>query len=201
MRSLDHVPDGRPAFGGNTALPRSDHPSTPSQELAERRAWTGATLANGVLTEELAAFCQSGISIVMANRDSLGHPVVARGLACRIDNHGLVRIIYLQTQNTAFHRAVSEGAPIAATFTNAHSHRSIQLKAQKAVIARPAPLDAPAAFRQTSAFREQLIDVGYTDAFSAGYTRFDAADLSVVEFLPESAFVQTPGPDAGEALT
>lgn len=182
-------------------MPRSDHPSSPSQELARRRAWTGATLANGVLTDELAAFCQSGISIVMASRDSLARPVVARGLACRIDDQGLVRIIYLEPQNTAFHKAIANNAPIAATFTSAHSHRSIQLKAQRADIVPPAPLDGPAAFRQTSAFREQLIDVGYTDTFSTGYTRFEPDELSAVEFMPETAFVQTPGPDAGGTLT
>ncbi|MSU90774.1 hypothetical protein GE300_14315 [Rhodobacteraceae bacterium 2CG4] len=180
---------------------RAEHPSTPSEELAERRGWTGPTLADGVLTAELAEFCQSGLSIVLASSDAARRPVVGRGLACRIDADGRIRVTYREAPNLALQQALAAGAPVAATFTKPYSHRSIQLKAPRAEIVRPAPPDGPATFVQASAFRDELISVGYTETLASGYTRFEPHELAALEFLPESAFVQTPGPSAGSALT
>lgn len=180
---------------------RAEQPSSPSQELADRRGWSGLTLANGVLTAELADFCQSGISIVMASRDTAGRPVIGRGLACRIDTEGHVRVIFREHANAAFRQAIAAGAPIAVTFTRPYSHRSIQFKASRAEIVHLSPPDGPAAFRQTRAFRDELVSVGYGETFASGYTRFEPHELAAAEFLPESAFVQTPGPSAGSALS
>lgn len=182
-------------------MQRAKQPSTPTQELADRRGWTGPTLADGVLTADLAAFCQSGLSVVMASRDSAGRPVVARGLACRLDARGRIRVIYREAANHGFQRAIAAGAQIAATFTRPYSHRSIQLKAARADIVRLSPQDGPAAFVQARAFRDELVSVGYAEALASGYTRFEPHELAAVEFLPEAAFVQTPGPSAGSALS
>lgn len=182
-------------------MPRAEQPSSPFQELAERRGWSGPTLANGVLTAELAEFCQSGISVVMASRDAAGRPVIGRGLASRIDGEGRVRVIFRESANAAFQRAIAAGAPIAVTFTKPYSHRSIQIKAQHAEIVQLSPPDGPAAFSQTRAFRAELVSVGYTETMASAYTRFEPHELAAAEFLPESAFVQTPGPSAGSALS
>lgn len=182
-------------------MSRAEHPSSPSQEILERQAWAGPTLANGVLTSELAEFCQSGLSVVLGSRDGYGQPLVARGLACRINAEGLVRIIYCEQPNFALQQAIENGAPIAATFTKPFSHRSIQLKASGARIVRVVVQDGAAAFAQTRTFHQELIDVGHTEKFASGYTRFEPHELAALEFLPEAAFVQTPGPNAGSVLT
>lgn len=182
-------------------MPRAEQPSSPAQELADRRGWTGPTLANGILTAELVAFCQGGISIVLASLDTGGRPVVGRGVACRIDDGGRVRVIYRETPNRGLRRAIETGAAIAATFTKPYSHRSIQLKAMRGDIVRPDTSDGPAAYAQARAFCEELVAVGYSERFATDYTRFEPHELATLEFLPESAFVQTPGPSAGSALT
>ncbi|MHA7777297.1 hypothetical protein [Roseibium sp. M-1] len=182
-------------------MTRAEYPSSPSQEILDRQAWAGPTLANGVLTPELADFCQSGISVVLGSRDSYGQPLVARGLACRINAEGLVRIIYREQPNKALQQAIETGAPIAATFTKPFSHRSIQLKASGARTARVVVQDGAAAFAQTRAFHQELVDVGHTEQFASGYTRFEPHELAALEFLPEAAFVQTPGLNAGSVLT
>lgn len=178
-----------------------DRPSRPSRELADRRDWKGPTLANGVLTAELADFCQSGLSIVLASCDSAGRPVVGRGLACRIDAEGRVRVVFREPPNAALRAAVAAGAAIAATFTLPSTHRSIQLKAARAEIVPPAPLDGPAAMLQTRAFVAELVGIGYPERVSSAYVRFEPHEIAAFEFLPEAAFVQTPGPSAGSALT
>lgn len=109
--------------------------------------------------------------------------------------------MFREPPNLDLQRAVAAGAPIAATFTKPYSHRSIQLKADRAEIVRPAPPDGPAAFAQTRAFREELVSVGYAETLASGYTRFELHELAALEFVPESAFVQTPGPSAGSSLS
>src|SRR5690606_41788382 len=85
----------------------SDQPSSPVQELQDRRHWSGPTLANGVLTSELAEFCQSGLSIVLASRDGAGRPVVGRGLACIIDADGRVRVVFREIGRASCRESVS----------------------------------------------------------------------------------------------
>jgi hypothetical protein len=178
-----------------------DQPSSPSRELADRRDWTGPTLANGVLTTELAEFCVSGLSIVLASRARATQPVVGRGLACRIDAQGRVRIVLREQPNAAFLQCIQAGAPVAATFTLPSTHRSIQLKALRAEHVPLAPADGPAAMQQTRAFAEELVFSGYPEPFAAAYVRFEPHELCAFEFLPVGAYVQTPGPSAGSALT
>lgn len=178
-----------------------DQPSNPARELSDRRGWTGPTLANGVLTAELAEFCQSGLSIVLASRVRATQPVVGRGLACRIDGQGRVRIVLREPPNAAFRQAVEAGAPVAATFTRPSSHRSIQLKSARAELVQPTPDDGPAAMQQTRAFVEELVRAGYPERVASAYVRFEPHELAAMEFMPEAAFVQTPGPSAGSALT
>jgi hypothetical protein len=44
------------------------------------------------------------------------------------------------------------------------------------------------------------MDVGYSESFANTYCGFEPHDLVTLTFLPEQAFVQTPGPNAGSAL-
>ena len=53
-------------------MPEFGPVTSPADEIDARRKSAGATLANGVLTEDMAAFCESGIGIVVASRDADG---------------------------------------------------------------------------------------------------------------------------------
>jgi hypothetical protein len=181
-------------------MPPADQPSNPSDELASRRAWTGPTLANGVLTAELAEFCQSGVSVVMATCGADGRPVVGRGLACRIDRSGNARVLLRAASNAAFLGALGDGAGLAVTFTQPSTHRSIQLKAGGAILSTVDASDGAAVAVQTTGLRAELVDDGYSEAFAAAYCGYEPDELAAVDFVPESAFVQTPGPNAGSAL-
>jgi hypothetical protein len=174
--------------------------ATPSDELASRRAWTGATLANGVLTGDIARFCQSGLAVVMASCDSDSRPVVGRGLACRIDQAGKVRLVLRADSNRELLLAIARSGTIAVTFTQPSTHRSLQLKARGARTTETEPTDGRLAELQTAAFKAELIEDGYWEDFAERYCAFDAGRLAAIEFVPEQAFVQTPGPGAGSPL-
>jgi hypothetical protein len=181
-------------------VPGVDQPSSPTQELAARGSWRGPTLANGVLTAEIAGFFQSGVSVVIAARDDRGWPVVGRGVACQVDGAGTIRVLIRKPSNGALLSALAGGSGIAVTFTKPSTHRSIQVKAGSASFASTTAADGVTAAGQVAAFRADLVHVGYSDIFAAGYTSHEPHELAAIEFLPEQAFVQTPGPSAGSAL-
>jgi hypothetical protein len=182
------------------AVPSESQYSSPTAELARRRVWSGPTLAGGVLTAEIVDFCQSGISIVLASAER-GRALVGRGVACRIHASGEIRILLRQTSNGLLLQAVERGGGIAITYTQPSNDRSIQLKSARARIAPLTAEDGPAALRQAAAFRVALMGIGYSEAFAAAYCAYEPHELVALDLMPEQAFIQTPGPSAGSALT
>jgi hypothetical protein len=178
-----------------------NRPSNPSEELAARLAWTGPTLADGVLTDELIAFCQSGLSIAIAGCGENGRPVVGRALACTIDGAGKVCLVVRRDSNQDALRAIAGGGGLAATFTKPSTHRSIQLKAASAWTREANASDQRLVADQMEALKADLVDDGFDKGLAAQYCAFEADALISVEFVPLHAFVQTPGPGAGTELT
>jgi hypothetical protein len=153
-----------------------------------------------VLTEDMAAFCQSGVGIAVASREADGWPVLTRGRGCRIDASGRVRLILRSGSGAALIAAIAAGRPVAATFSQPGSHRSIQLKAGSAEVRASEPADAAAADAQQAVFRDLLIAAAYPAVFATTYCSAGGQPLAAIEFVPEHAFVQTPGPGAGSRL-
>lgn len=180
-------------------MPRALQPFTPFQDIEARRQWVGPVIA-GVLTQELAEFCESGVSVICAASTVDGLPIAGRGKACRIMPDGMMRIFLPEPGNTALLAALSTGSPVAVTFSAPRNHRSIQLKG---VSVRPVDLedgDLDRVARQVKAFENDLVFVNYPQRFSAAYTAYRPEEIVAIEFSPKDAFVQTPGPGAGEAL-
>jgi hypothetical protein len=181
-------------------MPELGPVASPADEIDARRKWAGATLAGGVLTADMAAFCQSGVGIALASRDAEGWPVLSRGRGCRIDANGRVRVILRSGSGAALIEAVAAGRPLAATFSQPGSHRSIQLKAGSGEVCTADPADAPAADAQSAVFRDLLIAAAYPEVFATTYCSAGGQPPAAIEFVPEAAFVQTPGPGAGSRL-
>ncbi len=174
-------------------------PASPSEDIGARRAWRGATLADGVLTPEIAAHCQMGVAVIVA-ACAAGRPLAGRGFAARIDEAGTVRLLLRRTGHHALLAAWQAGAQIAATFTEPTRHRSIQLKGRAARVSPANVADGMALEVQCRAFRAGLMAIKYTKELTDHYAVTDPDDVVAVEFTPVEAFVQTPGPGAGSAL-
>ncbi len=181
-------------------MARAERPSTPEQELAALRATVGAVLPGSVLTPDLAAFCESGVSIIVGARAADGWPRAGMALAARVEAGGGVRLVLREPANRALLAAVGRGAGLAATFSRPRDHRSIQLKAAGGRVGPSGPEDAAEAARQAGILCEALQSVGYRAAFARLYCAFRPDELAAIAFRPEAAFVQTPGPGAGSAL-
>lgn len=154
------------------------------------------------LDESLIAFLEGGRSIAVASCGPDMLAVVGKAVGCRVSRErGEVSILLERTSCDEFLGAVEAGGPVAATFTEPATHRSIQLKAQSGVI-RPVGREVPELVdRYVTLFRRDLEAIGYGEAFTGALLAHDPADLVEVAFVPAEAFDQTPGPRAGGALT
>lgn len=177
-------------------MARASRPAEPGDDLGGAPRRPGDPL----LTPELAAFCESGLSIIAGTCSPAGWPLPVHGSGCRIGADGSVRVLFRRHGAAAALAALAAGAGIAATFSRPSDHRSIQLKAARARIEAPDAADLASSARQLRVFREMLEGVGYPPAFTVPFTGHDPSDLVAVVFVPGEAFVQTPGPGAGSAL-
>lgn len=180
-------------------MPRAARPAAPADDLIAAEKSRGEP-SRGKLTAELAAFCQSGISIVLGSRGADGRPVAGRALACTVSPNGAVRLMMARRPNQKLLEALARGGAIAATFTRPQNHRSIQLKSARARTVDPGANASALVDAQCANFRSELTNVGYSESFAATYCAWNADDLIAVEFTVDAAFVQTPGPGAGSAL-
>ena len=152
------------------------------------------------LPPHLVAFLQGGVTATLGARSAAGRPVIGSGVACRVRNMSEVRVLLSPVANAALVDAVTKGSAVAATFSRARDHRSIQLKASHARICDALPDDMSEAARQTALLADELMDLGYTRIQADAYAFRHTADLVSLEFHPERIFTQTPGPGAGAEL-
>jgi hypothetical protein len=181
-------------------MPRAAEPYTPETDLAARRAVGATGGASGVLTGELEAFCQSGVSVMVAACSPGEVPVVGLGCGSRMLADGRMRVLLMRSRNEGLIAMVERGGNLAATFTRPYTHRSIQVKGSEATLASPSPQDRLAAVAQCDGLRRELIEVGYPPGFSGAFCQIDAEDVVAIDLVIASAFVQTPGPGAGAEL-
>ena len=153
-----------------------------------------------MLTPELAAFCQSGLSVIVAVCRPAEAPVAVLGCGCLILPEDRMRLLLPRPGNEALLAMVERGAGIAVTFSQPVTHRSIQVKGSRAVVTMPDEGDRLEAVRQSQGMRWELVEVGYPPAFAEAFCSVDPDTVVAVDFTLEAAFVQTPGPGAGAEL-
>jgi hypothetical protein len=175
--------------------------ATPSYAtpIDDQIAWREAGRTD-LLPAHLVAFLQGGVAATLGARSPSGRPVLGGGVACRVEAMTEVRVLLSRGANAAFIAAVERGSAVAATFSRARDHRSIQLKAMHARIREAAPDDFIEAERQCALLADELVELGYTRLQADTYAHCGTSGLVSLEFRPERVFTQTPGPGAGAEL-
>ncbi|MFC5585322.1 hypothetical protein ACFPOD_09370 [Nitratireductor kimnyeongensis] len=181
-------------------MPRAQRPHSPEAELAAHSACTGDLGIDTILSAELSEFCESGVSVIIAVGGRGNVPLSGQGCACRVLEGGRMRILLLRRSNQAILAAADQGAPVAVTFSQPHTHRSIQIKGVDVITGECSPSDRQAAVEQLAGLEQELRDVDYARRFTEAYCAVDVDDLVALDFYPVAAFVQTPGPGAGAEL-
>ncbi|CCF18385.1 conserved protein of unknown function [Pseudorhizobium banfieldiae] len=182
-------------------MPRASHPHTPDDDLAAHRAYSATLNTPRVLTPELEAFCQSGVSVIVGVCRRGETPIAGLGCGCRLRPDGRMRLLLARAGNEALLAAVDAGARISVTFSQPVTHRSIQVKGSEAVVTAADDEDREEAVRQSQGVLRELVEVDYPAAFAEAYCRVNPQIIVGVDFTLDAAFVQTPGPGAGAEMT
>ncbi len=150
------------------------------------------------ISDELAAFLESGVSIVVATRDGALRPDGAMACAVKVhDDRGAITL-YLYEQ------AAAEMAPnlavcpaIAVNFDRPTTHRACQVKGDVVATRAAAASERALVERQMDGFADELDAIGLPREATVAWPRWPCVALEVrVRHL----FEQTPGPGTGGPL-
>jgi hypothetical protein len=154
-----------------------------------------------VLNEKWAAFIQGGVSIVASSCTPDRVPTLTRVFGCRVTpSLQKVTIFISASQAEALMNAIHSTGAIAAIFTQPSTHISVQLKGTDAAVGPARPTDAQLSTRYIDAFVADVVPLGYSEDLIRALVTSDPSDLVCITFSPAAAFLQTPGPRAGEPL-
>lgn len=152
------------------------------------------------IDDELAGFIQGAASIIAATRNAEHRPALVRAQGCRVDpSGGRLAVLVVACQAVELLEDIRDNRRVAVVFTRPSTHRSVQVKGEDARILAASAQDLALAARYRDAMVAELALIGVPEARVRALLAA-VGELVAIEFSPSSAFVQTPGPDAGRAL-
>lgn len=141
-------------------------------------------------------------SIALASRDARNRPTLFKAVACRVSPDRTRVTLYVDQQLAhGVVRAIRDGAPVAAVFSEPATHRTLQLKAERAEVGPVAPADREYAREHLAHVVAHIAALDYDEDGLRCYFHFAPEQLVAVSFVPTAAFEQTPGPGAGASLS
>lgn len=148
-----------------------------------------------------AAFISQGVAMNVASCSAKRVPSLARAYGCRVSgDRRRVTVFVPAPLASALLEDLRAGSGIAVVFTLPRSHETLQLKGSKADIV---PLEAGDPERiqaYAGSFVDEIHRLGYTTDFARALASGANEELVGLRFEPAAAFVQTPGPNAGQRL-
>ena len=158
--------------------------------------------AEPVLDPSHAAFIMSAVVVTCASRDAHNIPSVAIALGRRLsaDRRRMTLFVCDRRSGTLVADAAAHGA-ITAAFCEPTTSRTLQVKGTDAVVEALADGDAAL----LAGYLEQMIpeyeSVDGSEAHARSVLDCTGGKLVAVTFTPCAAFVQTPGPRAGDPVS
>lgn len=137
----------------------------------------------------------------VASCDANRMPSVARGYGCRLSSDRRRITVFLSVpQAQPVLRDLRAGHPVAVVFTRPKTHQTIQLKGAGATIAPLGPGDRAVMDAYADAFMAEVGAIGFKEQFSRAIVSGARGEAVGVTFTLAAAFIQTPGPTAGQRL-
>src|SRR5262245_43074100 len=156
-----------------------------------------------MITNELKAFVESGVSIVVGTRDEHLVPEIVRAWGASVsDDRRTICLCVPEATSARTRNNLEENGRIAVSFSRPTDYQTVQIKGEYAGSADPSAGDLLAVERHRNSFaslNESIrIPRAITEAF---WTRELAVSsrLVTIRFVAERIFDQTPGPGAGGA--
>jgi Pyridoxamine 5'-phosphate oxidase len=151
-----------------------------------------------LLSEELVAFLQGPVAVVVATRDEVLRPEIARGWGIEVADDRAAVTLCVDDPGGAQTRANLEAnGEIAVTCSLPSTYRAVQLKGRTLQIRPPDERQRSAVLRHLEGFVEEVAAMGVR---ADGARTFLRGDLLSVTFGVRELYDQTPGANAGAQL-
>ncbi len=148
-----------------------------------------------MISEEMAAFLPSGLSIVIASRGRDLSPDGARASAVVVDEDRLHMTVFVPSERAeAILHDLKKAPRVAVLFVRPTDDRACQLKGTFAGSRRGRPSEREAVRGQFDAFRAALETIGIARSLTAGWKQWPCVAIRI---RVTEMFNQTPGPGAG----
>lgn len=156
---------------------------------------------DALIDEEHAAFIQGAVSMLVAARDAQLVAVNARAFGCRVaQDRRRVTLLLCRPQAQRVLECLQANGAIAAVFSQPSTHRTLQLKGRDAIVDAVLPADQGLMARYVEGIVAEFGPLGFSAPFARTLMACPSEQAVAVSFTPAAAFMQTPGPRAGEPL-
>jgi hypothetical protein len=153
------------------------------------------------LTPDCIAFLHGRVSIIAASSSAGREPHLVRAVGCRVDAAGeRVTLLLASSHAGELLADLRANGRIAVVFSEPSTHRTVQLKGSDAevVTAEDEHHRLLAGYRQR--MLPELSIFGFNETWVRALLGCSGAELVAVRFTLTEAWLQTPGPKAGEPL-
>lgn len=157
--------------------------------------------AQTLLSPDHLAMMDGGVSVIVSSCAADLSPSVMRAVGSHIGDGGRhITVFVCRSQSTQLLRDVARSARLAAVFSQPSTHRTVQLKTRTARLREATEADAPALQRYLRGMEGELTRIGFGAVYARAMLAHRLDDVVAIEFEPELAFDQTPGPKAGQPI-
>lgn len=151
-----------------------------------------------LIPDELAAFLESGLAMVVGTRDAALRPDGAAALAVRVHPDRAHLTLFVSDASAArLSRSLAESPRIAVVLDLPSTHRACQVKGTVVSVRPATEAERPEMDRQRDALNLDLESIGVPSAMFAQWRVWPAVAL---EIRVQELYEQTPGPGAGDRL-
>jgi hypothetical protein len=142
-----------------------------------------------------------GVSVIVSASDLNLVPSVMRAVGSQIGGSGERITVFLnRSQSAQLLHNVAVTDRLAVVFSQPSTHRTLQLKARGVRIREAALDDVPALDRYLDSMKAELGTIGIAPSLVSAMLAHQLDDVVALEFTPDEAFDQTPGPRAGQPI-
>jgi hypothetical protein len=153
------------------------------------------------LNADFLAIMVRGVSVIVGASDAELVPSVMRAVGSQVRTDGEHVTVYLnRSQSKQLLRNVATTDRLAVVFSEPSTHRTVQLKARGVRVREASDADVPALQAYLASMTVELGKIGIGPTLVAAMLAYRLEDVVALEFSPEEAFDQTPGPRAGQPI-
>ena len=152
-----------------------------------------------ILDEDTRRFMRGQVSIIAAAADAKLNGSLVRALGCRVEQDD-VSLFLAADQSARLLDDLRSGSGVAVVFTQPSTHRAVQLKSRDLRLGRLEAGDQAIIDAYRRGFVAELELIGLAAELAETILWPGAAPIVTLHFRVAEAFLQTPGPNAGQPL-